>query len=130
MGDLPQHRFDLVIDGEKRGGAEVEYFSKPIPLYQLSELYVDFEYKGLGYASMIMEKVEEFLRKRKKPGILTDAIIQGDPASGMYKKRGWIEVPNALGLYVYNWPDNISFDILAGYEFRQTDYLQRQGNKK
>jgi GNAT superfamily N-acetyltransferase len=89
--ELKQHRFELVIDNKKIGSAELDYFSRPIPLYQLTELYVDYEQKGKGYASQIMDTVEEWLRSRKKPGILADGIFEDDPAKGMYAKRGWKE---------------------------------------
>jgi len=123
--ELPHHQFDLLINGEKVGAAEIDYFSKPLPLYQVSDLYVDFEHKSRGYASAILAQVERFLIDRKKPGVLVDAIIPGDPASGLYKRRGWKEVPNMMGLYVYNWPEDVSLDVLAGYPFRYTDPMIR-----
>jgi hypothetical protein len=30
----PMHRVDLVIDGKVIGSTEIEYFSKPFPIYQ------------------------------------------------------------------------------------------------
>ena len=69
QGEQPQHRLDLIVDGEKIGSAEIDYFSKPLPLYQLSNLYVLFEHHSQGYATQIMEQVEAFLRERKKPGV-------------------------------------------------------------
>lgn len=98
QGESPQHRFDLMVEGKKIGVAEVDYFSKPLPLYQITELYVDFEHKGKGYASKILEQVEAFLEKKKKPGVLVDAIMVGDPASGLYARRGWKKVSNSGGL--------------------------------
>jgi GNAT superfamily N-acetyltransferase len=74
MGEEPQHRFELIVDGEIIGAAEVNYFSKPIPLYQVTDLYVDIKYKGKGYASKIMDQVEEWLKERRRPGVLVDAI--------------------------------------------------------
>lgn len=117
-GEIPQHHFDLIIDGKKIGSAEIDYFSKPLPLYQVTDLYVDFEYKGKGYASQIMFKVEEWLIERKKPGVLVEAILSGDPAGGMYKKRGWVEVPGEYGLHVFNWSKDIDLSILKGYSSR------------
>ena len=66
--EIPQHRFDLIVNGEKIGAAEINYYSKPIPIYQITNLFVDFEYKGKGYASQIMSQVEEWLKARKKSG--------------------------------------------------------------
>ena len=117
-GEMPQHRFDLVVDGERIGAAEIDYVSKPLPMYQVTDIYVDFEHKGKGYASQIMEQVENWIKVRKKPGILVDAIMEGDPAQGMYAKRGWKEVPGGMGLYVYNWPDSVDLGILRGYGAR------------
>jgi len=128
-GILRNHEFNLIINGKKVGGAEVHYFSAPLPIYQLSELYVDFEEKGKGYASQLLDRVETFLKERKKPGILTDAIFEGDPASGMYERHGWKKIPSDLNLMVYNWPDDVSPDILIGYPNRQRDMLDRMEDR-
>ena len=128
LGESPQHHFDLFVNEKKVGSAEIDYFSKPLPLYQLTDLYVDFDLKGKGYASKILDKVEKFLIERRKPGLLVDAIIAGDPASTLYSKRGWKEVPNGNGLRVFNWPENVSLDILSGYFWRYTDILERKDN--
>ena len=125
QGEAPQHRFDVLVDGKKIGAAEVDYFSKPVPLYQVTELYVDFEHKGKGHASKILEQIEKFLDNKKKPGVLVDAIISGDPAQGMYARRGWKEVPGSMGMHVYNWPEDASLEALAGYAFRYTDPMTR-----
>ncbi len=118
MGEEPQHRFELIVDGEIIGAAEVNYFSKPIPLYQVTDLYVDIKYKGKGYASKIMDQVEEWLKERRRPGVLVDAITDGDSAQGMYQKRGWKVVPGGYGLHVFNWPENVDLSILDGYGSR------------
>lgn len=124
--ELPQHRFDLVVDGERIGAAEIDYYSKPLPLYQVSDVYVDFEHKGKGYASQIMDQVEAWIRERKKPGVLVDAIMEGDDATGMYERRGWKLVPDSFGLYVYNWPDNVNLSVLNGYADRYTPLQDRK----
>ncbi len=121
---LGQHRFDLTIDGEKIGGVEINYFSKPLPLYQVTDLYVDFKYKGNHYASRILDQVEEWIVNRKKPGVLVDATLH-EENHGMYAKRGWVEIPGSQGLHVYNWPKEVSLDIMKGYANRYTDYLER-----
>lgn len=123
-----ERRIDLIVSGEKVGAATLDYFSKPIRLYQISDLYVDFEQKGKGYASAIMDKVEDFLlRDVKLPGILVDAVLEGDSASGMYERRGWINVPNSNGLHVFNWPEDVPLDVLKGFSFRYTDPMERKG---
>jgi ribosomal protein S18 acetylase RimI-like enzyme len=129
-GEKPQHRFDLIIDGQKIGAAEIDYYSRPLPLYQITDLYVDIQHKGKGYASKILEQVENFLKSKKKPGVLVDAIIDGDPATGMYTRRGWKEVPQSFGLHVFNWPDDVSEDVLTGYPFRYTDLTERKSFNK
>lgn len=80
LEEMPQHAFELVEDGEVVGGVEIDYFSRPLPLYQLTDLWVDNEYAGQGNASRIMAQVEAFLRERGKPGMLVDAIVEGSPA--------------------------------------------------
>jgi GNAT superfamily N-acetyltransferase len=120
------HTIDLVLDGEVIGSAELTYYSKPIPLYQLSELYVEFEYQGQGRASAIMDQVESFIKKRGKAGTLVDGIMMGNPASGMYKKRGWLEVPSIPDLFVFNLPKGASLDDFVAYPFRQTDPMERE----
>lgn len=128
-GEAPQHRFEIKIDGKVVGAVEINYFSKPLPLYQLTEMYIEVGEKGKGYASRLMEKVEEFLIKRKKPGVLVDAIMEGDSASGMYKKRGWVEVLGSYGLHVYNWPEDVDLSVLKGYPDRYTPILERSSFK-
>lgn len=125
--ERPQHHFDLVVDGVKIGSAEIDYFSKPLPLYQVTDLYVDFAEKGKGYASQIMTQVEEWLTERKKPGVILDAIVEGDPAEGMYAKRGWTAVPGGRGLHVFNWPKDVDLSVLKGYPLRYTDMTERKG---
>jgi GNAT superfamily N-acetyltransferase len=125
QGEEPQHRFDLILDGERIGAAEINYYSTPIPLYQLTDLYVDYEHSGQGNASRLLGQVEGFLRERRKPGILVDAVIEDKPASGMYARRGWQEVPGGQGLHVYNWPKDVDLSVLKGYAYRQTDITER-----
>jgi GNAT superfamily N-acetyltransferase len=94
----------------------------------VTDLYVDFEHKGKGHASQIMDQVETWLRERKRPGIIVESILDGDPAHGMYERRGWRPVPNSFGQHVYNWPDDVDLSILDGYPQRYTDHLERGSN--
>lgn len=127
------HTFKVYIDGNVVGGATVEYFSKPLPIYQLTDIYTEVEHQRRGVATEILEKVEKFAKERKKPIVLVDAIIEEEPdengktAKGMYVRRGWVEIPGQHGRHVYNWPKDISTDILRGFECRFTDYLERTG---
>ena len=121
----PLHHFDVFKGDEKIAGAEVNYLSKPIPHYQVSDLYVDPHHQGEGVGSHIMEQVETFLIERKKPGFLVDSIMEDSEASGMYERRGWKAVPDSHGLFVFNWPEATPLDILKGYPSRYTDYLER-----
>lgn len=126
----PLHTIDLMIDGKIIGSAELTYYSKPIPLYQVNDIYVEPEYQGAGRARKIMEQVEAFLKKRKKAGVLVDAIDLDSPASGMYARRGWQEVPSSSGLYVYNLPNGVTTDDFKGYASLQTDLMERGSWKK
>ena len=125
--DMPQHRFEIVEGDEIIGGAEVDYFSRPLPLYQLSDLWVEHEYSGQGKGSRIMDAVEAFLKEREKPGLLVDAIIYGNDAYGMYERRGWQSIPSNPSIRVYNWPEHVSLDILKGFAMRQTPIEDREG---
>lgn len=126
-GEMPQHKFEVVDGDEIIGGAEIDYFSKPLPLYQVTDLWVDHAYAGRGNASRIMDRVEDFLEKRGKPGLLVNAIVGDSPAGGMYERRGWEPVPDNPSLHVYNWPQQVSLDVLKSYAMRQTPIDEREG---
>ncbi|SRR3989339_333678 len=130
QGEDPLHTIDLMFDGKIIGRAELTYYSKPYPLYQLSDLYVELEYQGTGQAGKIMEQVENFLKEKKKAGVLVDAIDPDSPASGMYARRGWQEIPESNGLHVYNLPKDATLEDFKGYTFRQTDLMDRESWKK
>lgn len=129
-GEDPLHTFDLIVDSTVIGRAEITYYSKPFPLYQITDIYVEYEYKGQGYASKIMDQVESFLKKRKKAGVLVDAIDTDSPASGMYERRGWQKVPGEPFLFAYNLPKNAKINALRGYPMRYTDLMERESWKK
>ncbi len=50
-------------DGEIIGGADIEYFSKPIPFYQVTDLWVKYEHHGKGYGSKVMQYVVVMKKK-------------------------------------------------------------------
>jgi GNAT superfamily N-acetyltransferase len=121
------HTIDLVVNGKVVGGAELTYYSKPWPFYQINELWVEHEHQRKGYAGKIMIEVEEFLKKRKRAGVLVDGIMLGSYAKGMYERRGWQEVPgNARGILAFNIPRSANINALCGYSMRQTDPLERE----
>jgi GNAT superfamily N-acetyltransferase len=126
--EFPEHSFDLIVDGRKIGAADLDYFSRPIPMYRLSSLYVGEPregdiYRGQGYGSTVMARVEAWLLKKKKPGILHDRIDQSSPAKGMYARRGWVPVPDMEDVYVYNWPKDVDLSVLKGADHR---YVPRE----
>lgn len=117
-GEGPQHTIDFSVGGKVIGRAEINYYSKPIPIYQITDIYVDHDQSGKGYASEIMAQVEGFLLERKKPGFIVDAINLDSPASGMYARRGWKELPGGLGQYVFNMPKSVDLSIFKGFPCR------------
>lgn len=116
--EMKGHLFEIEVNGEVVAGAEVHYYSKPIPFYQVSTLYTEYEYKSRGMASAIMDKVEAFLIERKKPGILIDAIHTDVPeVEGMYLRRGWVPISD-IGHMVFNLSESIDPSIFDNYSTR------------
>lgn len=117
---LRHHRFEIFDDGDSISGAEVYYRTKPMPYYEVRELWTEHEYqgKGLRLASKVMDEVEDFLIERKKPGLLVDAIHSDIPeVETMYERRGWELIDNSC-LRAFNLPDRVDPDIFIGYEMR------------
>jgi GNAT superfamily N-acetyltransferase len=102
------------------GGADIEYFSKPIPFYQISALWTEYEHRGKGYGSKVMEYIERLLKEKRKAGFLVDAIDSDSPAKGFYARRGWIKVPDSFGQYVFNLPKNVGPEIFQNVQCRGT----------
>ncbi len=118
---LRHHRFEIKHDEEIIAAAEVVYLSKPLPIYQVSDLYTEYEHQGKGYASAILDQIEAFLKERKKPGVLVDAIFSDEPqVQSMYERRGWKRI-DGLGRRVFNWPEDVDTKIMQGYEMRNED---------
>jgi GNAT superfamily N-acetyltransferase len=104
---LRHHRFEITQDGAVIAAAEVIYRSTPLPVYQVSDLYTEYEYQSQGYASAKLDQIENFLKQRKKPGILVDAIYSDEPkVQTMYERRGWKRIDN-LNRRVFNWPEGV-----------------------
>lgn len=120
------HQIDLEIDGKKIATAEIVYYSKPVPLYQIDLLYVNKEYQGQGYGTRIMAQIEKMLKQKHKAGVLVEGIKESSPAKGMYKRRGWQAVPKEPGMFVYNLPKGVLPEKFTGYIHRQTSILERE----
>ncbi len=121
---LRHHRFEIKEGDTVVSAAEIHYRSKPIPFYQVSSLYTEYTHAGKGYASAIMDKIETFLKERKKPGILVDTIMSDVPeVQGMYERRGW-HLIDEYGRRVFNLPEDIDPKIFVGYEMRGVDVFE------
>lgn len=118
-GREARHTIDVTNEhGEVIGGAEIDYFSKPIPYYQITDIWVDHIKHGQGIGSEIMEKIEKILIDKGRAGFLVDAIWDTNPANGFYERRGWIPVPGNKKQYVFNLPKDVSVDKFIGVEYR------------
>jgi len=87
--DVPHHRISLEADGQEIGFAEMIYFSEPIRFYYLDSVKVKNEHQGLKLGSEIVESVNNFLIKKKLPGLLLDIIKDDQSTSGIYERHGW-----------------------------------------
>lgn len=56
-------------------------------------------------------------------------MLEDSKAKGIYKRRGWKEIPKSFGLSVFNWPEDVSLDVMKGYASRYTDHLERNQAK-
>ena len=125
-GDDAWHTLEIEDEaGVVIARAEINYYSKPIPFYQLTDLYTEPEHQGKGLASSIMAAFEAKLKKSGRAGFLVDAILPEDKSSGMYERRGWIPVPNGMGQYVFNLPKGVGPEKFIGVEMRQTPIEER-----
>ncbi len=120
QGGESRHTIEVREGDEVIGSAEIDYFSKPIPVYQVTDLWTEPEHQGKGHASKVMEYIEQMLRKKGKAGVLVDAIDVDSPASGFYARRGWLPVPGSQGVHVYNLPAGVGPEVFQAYEYRQT----------
>lgn len=117
---------DEFLDGAVIAGAEINYFSSPIPHYQITDIWVEHEMQGMGIGSELMEKIEAMLVKKGRAGFLVDAILDTNPATGFYERRGWIPVPRNKYQYVFNLPNGVSANKFMGIELRQTPVEDRR----
>lgn len=99
--ETEQHTIELVVKGEKVGDATLEYHSRPFPFYLVTFVEVEFGQQGQGYGSELVEKINEFLNTRNRPGVLEDAINENNPARGFYERHGWKRIADT-SWFVYN----------------------------
>lgn len=95
------HTLELQADGERVGQAEMVYFSDPLPFYYVANVVVDPAFRGYGFGSILVEQINNFLDKKKKVGILYNAIQKNTPQNAVYEKHGWVESASS-GLMSYN----------------------------
>jgi predicted GNAT family acetyltransferase len=118
---LRHHRFEVVENDTVVSVAEVNYYSRPRPFYQVTNLCTETEYQGKGYASAVMDQVERFLIESGKPGILVDASVYNhSDEQSYYESRGW-KIFSEEGHRVFNLSENIDPKIFAGYYMRGVD---------
>lgn len=118
----PKHTFEYYDEEhEILSRASLEYFSKPLPFYEVAflETYAAID-RNQGNAGFVMDQVESFLISKKRPGVLRNAIKDSNPTRGMYVKRGWHVVIQSDGkeLYVFNWPKGVPLQQMHNYEQR------------
>ena len=111
------------------GRAQLSYFSRPFPLYQIQALDIFSGNEGRGFGGKVMHFIEDMLKKNGKAGMLLDSIEPESPASGMFARRGWVEVPRTKGLYAFNLPKGAHIDELRKFEWRYIDYKEREGRR-
>lgn len=117
------HTVHILERGKPIGDATIEYFSKPIPVYRISFMYIDPRYRGRGYGSDLTRAIEDMLKRKGKAGILRGAIDPKSPAVGMYERRGWKRVPDSLDQYVFNLPKGVGPEVFRGFDERITKGL-------
>lgn len=119
--ELRHHKFE-VLDGENVvSAAEVNYYSRPLPFYQVTDLYTENGRQGEGYASAVLDQVEKFLIERGKPGILVDnSIYNREDGQSFYETRGWLKIDDE-GHRVFNLPESVDTKIFASYYMRGVD---------
>lgn len=118
-GEDPIHTIEIHNeDGDVLARAEIDYFSSPIPYYQLSDLFTEEAFQHQGLASQLLDAFEAKLRRTGRAGFLVDGIMPGTGAEGMYARRGWIPVPGGRSQFVYNLPKGIGPEKFIGVEMR------------
>ena len=86
-----KHEFFLLDNaGAKIGGARLEYYSHPYPIYILKWIEVEASNKNIGNGHQVMERVNQFLTNKKTPGVLRPF----HSAKEFYKKLGWTKYGN------------------------------------
>ena len=121
----PARSIDMVVDGEVIGNAQLYYFSKPFPLYEIGSIVVNEEKRGEGYGSKIMAYLETMLKEKGRAGVLIDGTDPSSPVSGMYARRGWEKVPNSPW-WSYNIPKSGSIEQLESLSDRMENDVRME----
>ena len=90
---LSSTRF-LAKEGEKivSQALVVEYRNQTaIPFGYVVYVQTQQEYRGLGLAGGVMDKVNNFLEGKEMVGVLENKISKNDPGFRLYQDRGWRE---------------------------------------
>ena len=116
------HKIDLVVNGERVGNASYQYCSQPLPYYYIGSIQIYDEYQGKGYGSKIMSYLESILLDRGRAGLLNDDIDEDSPAAGMYKRRGWQEIPGHPDMFVFNLPKGANIAQMATTVYREQGF--------
>ena len=100
------HRLDLIIDGENIGFAEMEFRNNPFPFYYIELVFVKEIMRGQGLGVKIVEKINEFLDEKGKPGILLNSI-SSDLAhiKTIYQNHVWKAVQGRPIYFTYKLPE-------------------------
>ncbi len=96
------HKIELVIDGEVAGYADLEYRNDPFGFYYVQTVLIRKGFQGHGFGSEMLEKVNEFLDSKNKPGLLLDAVMEDESAAGVYERHGWVRIPGKKYWFGYN----------------------------
>lgn len=118
----------LLVNGADRlvGDALLKYYSWPLPLFEVGSVFVTERYRGKGYGSAIMNAVEAYLKRKKKTGVLSDAIMPNEPAAGMYERRGWVPIVEGDFKYAFNVPEKMPPRDLYPFYLRRMERGRRK----
>ena len=131
--DIPTRIFEVKKGNEIAAKAEVKLISSPMPLVYLHWMSVSGLDKGLmskGYGSVLMDRVEDLIRKEGKLGLLYDKIMMSPAeAHGMYERRGWKVVPERSSLMYFNAGPNAPLDQLSRIYDQGIEFIYYRGER-
>ncbi|MBM3204522.1 GNAT family N-acetyltransferase [Candidatus Uhrbacteria bacterium] len=108
------HRLELRVEGEMVAFAELHYHNDVFPVYYVSVVFTRHGQRSKGYGGDMMEKINTFLTKNGKAGLLFDAIEADDVAKGFYRRHGWQPATGDHRKYWYSFrlPENLDSNRL------------------